>query len=162
MLTSHPRRRAVLAASLLALTCSLGSVADETVSFGTGGKIRSLRSNEMLSRIDTNGDGTISKAEWITFQQTAFTALDIQKSNTLSTRIFVSRRCERMLSFWIGGLDLGLCSRKTSRAIDTNGDGQITREEFITYQQKLFDAMDTSLTHPGTLAREEMFGTAAR
>ena len=162
MFTSHPRHGAVvLAASMLALTYSLGSVADKTASFEKRSYASSLRSKELISRIDTDGDGTISKAEWITFQQNVFTALDVDKSNSLSARIFVSRSCECMLSFRSGGFDRDFCSMETSRAIDTNGDDRITREEFMTYEQKLFDMMDTSLTHPGMLAQEEMFGTVS-
>jgi hypothetical protein len=44
--------------------------------------------------------------------------------------------------------------------IDTDRDGTIFRAEFITYLTKLFDMMDTSTAHKGTLTMEEvMFAT---
>jgi hypothetical protein len=113
----------------------------------------------MMNRIDMDGDGTISKAEWNTFQETVFTALDVHKKGSLSAKIFVSRRCQRLTSFATGGFARGLCSVETSRDIDTNGDGRISHEEFMTYQGKIFAMMDTSLTHPGVLAHEEIFAT---
>jgi len=160
MLTS-PSRRCVLAltAAVLTLTCSWGAMADDTVSFATGGYARGLRSKEMMNKIDTDGDGTISKAEWNSFQEKVFTALDAHKKGSLSAKIFVSRRCARLVSFATGGFADGLCSIETSRDIDTNGDGRISHDEFMIYQGKIFDMMDTSPTHPGILGEQEMFAT---
>ena len=42
----------------------------------------------------------------------------------------------------------------------TDGDGTVSHEEFIAYQTKIFDMMDTSTTHKGMLGKEEiMFAT---
>jgi hypothetical protein len=160
MFTIQPARRAIaLAASMLALTCSVGAVADDKVSFATGGYAAGLRTREMITKMDTDGDGMISKAEWNAFQEKVFTVLDAHKMDSLSAKIFVSRRCQRLTSFATGGFARGLCSMETSRDIDTNGDGRISHEEFMTYQGKIFDMMDTSLTHKGVLADAEMFAT---
>lgn len=44
--------------------------------------------------------------------------------------------------------------------IDADGDGTVSRDEFITYQIKIFEMMDTSTTHKGMLGEEEiMFAT---
>jgi len=55
----HPA--AVLMACALALTYSVASLADDMVSFSTGGYARGLRSEKLMHKIDTNGDGMISK-----------------------------------------------------------------------------------------------------
>ena len=39
---------------------------------------------------------------------------------------------------------------------DANGDGKIAREEFLTYQAKIFDMMDTGQTR--MLGQNEFFG----
>jgi hypothetical protein len=39
-------------------------------------------------------------------------------------------------------------------------DGTISHDEFIAYESKIFDMMDTSTTHKGMLGKEEiMFAT---
>jgi hypothetical protein len=43
--------------------------------------------------------------------------------------------------------------------IDTDGDGMVSHDEFIAYQTKVFDMMDTSTTHQGKLGKEEMLST---
>ncbi len=156
-----PSRRCALAltAAVLTITSPRGAIADDTASFATGGYAAGLRSKEVMSKIDTDGDGTISKAEWNAFQEKVFTALDVHKRGSLSARIFVSRRCARLVSFGTGGFARGLCSIETSRDIDTNGDGRISHDEFMIYQGKIFDMMDTSRTHPGVLGEQEMFAT---
>lgn len=160
MFISPSKRRAfVLAAAVSMLTCSWSAMADDTVSFATGGYASGLRSKEVMNSIDTDGDGTISRTEWNAFQDKVFTALDVHKRGSLSASIFVSRRCARLVSFATGGFARGLCSIETSRDIDTNGDGRITRDEFMIYQGKIFDMMDTSRTHPGVLGDQEMFAT---
>jgi hypothetical protein len=112
-----------------------------------------------MNQIDTDGDGMISRPEWSAFQQRVFAALDAHKRASLSAKIFVSRRCARLVSFATGGFARGLCSMETSRDIDANGDGRISYDEFMAYQGKIFDMMDTSRSHTGFLADQEMFAT---
>jgi hypothetical protein len=148
-----------LAATVLAIASSHSSQADDTRSFATGGYARGIQSKEMMNKIDTNGDGMISKGEWNAFQEKVFTALDTHKRGSLSAEIFVSRRCARLVSFATGGFANGLCSIETSRDIDTDGDRRISHDEFMIYQGKIFDMMDTSHIHPGVLSEKEMFST---
>jgi hypothetical protein len=160
MAISPSRRCALaLAAAVLTITSPRAAMADDTASFATGGYANGLRSKEVMNKIDTDGDGTISKDEWNAFQEKVFTALDVHKRGSLSASIFVSRRCARLVSFGTGGFAHGLCSIETSRDIDTNGDGRISHDEFMIYQGKIFDMMDTSRTHPGILGEQEMFAT---
>ena len=72
MFTSTTRSGAVaLSAVVLTITGMWSAIAtadDEPVSFGTGGYARGIRSKEMMHVVDTNGDGMVSKAEWLAFQ----------------------------------------------------------------------------------------------
>ncbi|MDB6086542.1 MAG: Calcium-binding EF-hand-containing protein [Gammaproteobacteria bacterium] len=163
MFTSHSvvRRFVVFAAFVFALSNMAVAAADDLPSFATGGYAGGIRSREVMNKIDTDGDGMISRAEWNAFQEKVFAALDARKKGSLSAKIFVSRRCERLVSFATGGYARGLCSLETSRDIDTNRDGRISHDEFMAYQGNIFDTMDTSLTHAGVLGAEEMFATGA-
>jgi hypothetical protein len=162
ILTFQPRVL-VLAASMIALTYSLSAVADDPVaSFATGGYAAGLRTKEMMNIIDTDGDGTISRAEWDAYQEKVFKALDTHKRGKLNVRIFAGRTEVRVGSnFATGGYARGLASAELAHKIDTNGDGWISHEEWMTYQEKVFDLMNTSTVHKNLLGAEEMFWNRA-
>ncbi len=150
---------AVLAAAIVALTLSVNAVADEVASFATGGYAAGLRTKEMMHKIDSDGDGTISRAEWDAFQERVFSSLDTHKRGKLSTRIFASRTELRIGSFATGGYANGLRSAELAHKIDADGDGWITHEEWMTYNDKLFDLMNTDPTHKHVLTAAEMVAT---
>jgi len=160
ILTFQPRVLA-LAASMIALTYSLSAVADDPVAyFATGGYAAGLRTKEMMNIMDTDGDGTVSRAEWDAYHEKVFKALDTHKRGKLNVGIFAGRTEVRLGSdFATGGYTRGLASAELAHKIDTNGDGWISHEEWMTYQGKIFDLMNTSSVHKDSLGTEEMFGT---
>ena len=149
-----------LAPIMVTLAFSLRAVADDVASFATGGYAAGLRTKEMMNIIDTDGDGTISRAEWDAYQEKVFNALDTHKRGKLNTTIFAGRTEVRLgTSLATGGYARGLASAELAHKIDANGDGWISREEWMTYQGKIFDMMNTSFTHKGALGVEELFAT---
>jgi EF hand len=161
MTTFNVRGRVIaLAVSMITLSFSLSAVADDVASFATGGYSAGLRSKEMMSIIDTDGDGTISRPEWDAFQEKVFKALDTHKRDKLSVAIFSSRTEVRLGSdLATGGYARGLSSAELAHKIDANGDGWISHEEWTAYKGKIFDMMNTSVTHKGEIGHEEMFAT---
>ncbi len=152
-----------LATAVVTLAFSLSAVADDVASFATGGYAAGLRTKEMMSIIDTDGDGTISRAEWDAYQEKVFNALDTHKRGRLNTTIFAGRTEVRLgTSLATGGYARGLASAELAHKIDANGDGWISHEEWMTYQGKIFDMMNTSVTHKGALGVEELFATGNR
>ena len=133
--------------------------ADDMVSFATGGYARGLRTHEMMHKIDTNGDGMISKDEWLAFQERVFAMLDKSKTGTLDAKSFISADGGDLVSFATGGYARGLRTAAMMHKIDTDGDGTISHDEYIAYQTKVFDMMDTSTAHKGMLGPQEMFAT---
>jgi len=153
-------RVVALAPIMVILFFSLSAVADDVASFATGGYAAGLRSKEMMNIIDTDGDGTISRAEWDAYQEKVFNALDTHKRGKLNTTIFAGRTEVRLgTSLATGGYARGLASAELAHKIDANGDGWISREEWMTYQGKIFDMMNTSVTHEGALGVDELFAT---
>ena len=64
-----------------------------------------------------------------------------------------------MVSFATAGYASGLRTPEVMHKIDTDGDGMVSHDEYIAYQSKVFDMMDTCTSHKGMLGKEEMLAT---
>ncbi len=161
MFTSHSFRPAILGmACALAISYSAASLAKDMVSFATGGYASGLRSEKLMNKMDTNGDGMVSKAEWLAFQEKAFAMLDKSKTGKVDAKEFVSKDGGDIVSLATGGYARGLRTSTMLKKMDTDNDGSISHDEYIAYQTKVFDMMDTSTTHKGMVGKEEvMFAT---
>jgi len=161
MLTSRSIRPVViLMACAFSFTYSAASLADDMVSFATGGYASGLRSEKLMHKMDTNGDGMVSKDEWIAYQEKIFAMLDKNKSGALDAKAFIDPTGGELASFATGGYARGLRTKAMMHKIDTDGDGTISHDEYIAYQSKVFDMMDTSTSHKGMIGKDEiMFAT---
>jgi hypothetical protein len=54
---------------------------DDLPSFATGGYVRGLRTKEMMHKIDTDGDGTVSHDEYIAYQTKVFEMMDVSTAH---------------------------------------------------------------------------------
>jgi hypothetical protein len=161
MFTFHSIRPAAFAmACVFAVAFPAAALAEDMVSFATGGYASGLRSQELMHKMDTNGDGMVSKEEWLAFQEKAFAMLDKGKTGKVTAKEFTSADGGDMVSIATGGYARGLRTKAMMHKIDTDGDGTVSHDEYIAYQTKVFDMMDTSTTHKGMLGKEEiMFAT---
>jgi hypothetical protein len=153
------RSAAVATACAFALSYSLSALADDMVSFATAGYASGLRTPAMMHKIDTDGDGMVSREEWMAFQGKVFDMLDKNHSGKLDAKEFISKSGTELNGIATGGFARGLRTPEMMHKIDTDGDGTVSRDEFLAYQGKVFDMMDTSTTHKGMLGKEEMFAT---
>jgi Ca2+-binding EF-hand superfamily protein len=160
MLTTHSIRPALAGLACgIALAYSAASLADDMASFATGGYARGLHSEQLMHKIDTDNDGTISKDEWLVYQEKVFAMLDKNKTGTLDVKAFVDPSGGELVSFATGGYARGLRTPAMMHKIDSDGDGTVSHDEYVAYQAKIFDMMDTSSTHKGTIGAQEMFAT---
>jgi hypothetical protein len=148
-------RRIYPLAVAAAVLCAPLAMADDMVSFATGGYARGLRTMAEMHKIDTDGDGTVSKAEWLAYQEKVFAALDKDKSGNVDEKEFLAPSSD-MATFATGGYARGLQTKAMMHKIDTDGDGKVSHDEFIAYQTKVFDMMDKN--HSGSLGPQEFLG----
>jgi len=140
------------------LTCAPTVHSDDMVAFATGGYASGLRTKAMMHKMDTNHDNMVSRSEWITFQNKVFTMLDKKKTGKVDESEYMAASPE-VASFATGGYASGLLTSEMFKKIDTNGDGTISHDEFLSYQLRIFDMMDTSSTHKGMLGPAQFFAT---
>jgi hypothetical protein len=149
-------RRSLPLAVLAALACAPLAFAEDVASFATAGYARGLRTMDEMHKIDTDGDSTISKDEWLAYQEKVWAAFPKNKDGKVDEKAFTTRSGS-MVSFATGGYARGLQTKEMMRKIDTDGDGTVSHDEFIAYQTKLFEMMDTN--HTGSLGPQEFLGT---
>src|SRR6202167_6323646 len=121
-------RRSLPLAVLAALACPPLAFADEMASFATGGYARGLRTMDEMHKIDTDGDGTISKAEWLAYPEKGFAAFPQEKNGNVDEKAFTTR-AGAMASFATGGYARGLQTKEMMHKIDADGDGTVSHDE---------------------------------
>jgi hypothetical protein len=140
---------------LAALSCGPLANADDMATFATGGYARGLGTMSEMHKIDTDGDGTISKAEWIAYQERVFAALDRNKTGIVDEKEFLTPSSD-LVTFATGGYARGLQTKAMMHKIDTDGDGTVSHDEFIAYQTKVFEMMDVKKS--GVVGPQDFLG----
>jgi EF-hand domain pair/EF hand len=151
----HRIQRSLSLAVLAALACAPLAFADEVASFATGGYARGLRTPDEMHKLDTDGDSTISKDEWLAYQEKVWAAFPKNKDGKVDEKAFTTRT-GALVSFATGDYARGLKTKEMMHKIDADGDGMVSHDEFIAYQTKLFEMMDTN--HTGSLGPQEFLG----
>lgn len=143
---------AILTATLTAMAVA---AAADVATVATGGYARGLQTKEMMHKIDKNGDGKVSKDEWVAYQEHIFVMLDKDKTGFIDAKEFLTPSTE-VVSFSTGGYGRGMQTREMMHKIDQNGDGKVSHDEFIAHQLIVFETMDPGRS--GTVGAAEFLG----
>ena len=115
--------------------------ADDMASVAPGAFISGLRTADTMHMIDTDHDGTISQEEWTAFQSRVFSMLDKNNTGFVDAKEFYGYPMGPV-SFAPGAFIQGLRTKAMFDKIGANADGKISRAQYLSFQQKIFDMMD--------------------
>jgi len=134
--------RSVMVSTLMACGITLTTAyADDKASLASSDYAKWLRTPEMMHTIDANKDGKITKQEWVAYQTRVFKALDKNGDGFLTPEEFYGD--PQPIEFATGGYSRSLETKQMFGRIDANGDGKVSLEEYINFQNEVFDMMDT-------------------
>jgi len=101
--------------------------------------------------MDTNGDGSVSAAEHTAGAQKMFTSMDANADGNVTAAEMDAHHAAKAAK---GGDRMKMASAQKIKAIDTNGDGQLSAAEHEAGSQQMFAKMDTN--GDGNLSAAEM------
>jgi len=107
------------------------------------------RGAAVLQAADANGDGAVSREEFLAARGQQFTRRDRNQDGSLDSTEFANRAAARP----------ALAERMQKR-LDQNGDGKISKDEFVNGGVALFERMDGD--HNGSLDAKELAASAGR
>jgi Ca2+-binding EF-hand superfamily protein len=130
-------------ACVIALASQAPVYAESTVLYPTQGYIEGLRTKDEMHMIDANHDGMVSRDEWKAYQERVFDVMDKKKTGFLTPEEFFMSADDNVIPFATLAYSKGLRTKEMFAKIDADKDGKISKQEFVDYQMKVFDTMDT-------------------
>lgn len=94
--------------------------------------VTSQDATTLIGQADTNGDGNVSKAEFLERRSEAFQDLDADRSGSLTEAEFELAVSQRMKRF----------SSRAFAKVDTDGNGVISQAEWDQSPPRAFDKLD--------------------
>jgi Ca2+-binding EF-hand superfamily protein len=140
-MTIQFKKMAVIVSALLS-TVAFSSSASADVNLGTGGYVRELHTMGMMKMIDANGDHMVSQDEFTTYYGEIFDMLDTNKDGALDAKEWVGVKGKQEISIATGGYATQLRTMKMMGRLDTDGDHNVTKEEFLNFHTATFKNMD--------------------
>lgn len=122
---------------------SLPAFADD-VMLGTGGYNRVIRDMKLMAMFDVNGDHMVTNTEYTTFYEDTFSKLDKNGDGSLDEKEWIGKKNDSSVMFGTGGYNRELRKMAMMKAMDSDGDHKITKEEFLAFHQSVFSKMDKS------------------
>jgi len=112
---------------------------------------RANNKDEKFKMMDTDGDGKISRDEFTAGSKKMFDQMDADKNGKV-TAAEMEAYHQQMTGKKAGQTEMSTAER--IKMVDSNGDGELTVEEYENGAKTMFDKMDTN--HDGYLTKAEM------
>jgi hypothetical protein len=111
---------------------------------GTGGYNTEMHRMTTMKMLDADGDHVVTQDEFTKFYEGVFDELDGDHDGSLDANEWTGKGGAKSAMLGTGGYARALRTMKMMKAMDTDGDHKVTKEEFVGFHQKLFEAMDKS------------------
>ncbi len=143
-MTNQLKNVSTITALVLSLAAtSLPAFADD-VMLGTGGYNRVMHDMKLMAMLDGNGDHMVTNAEYTTFYEDTFSKLDKNGDGSLDEKEWIGKKNDSTAMVGTGGYNRELRKMAMMKAMDSDGDHKITKEEFLAFHQSVFNKMDKS------------------
>lgn len=136
---SQSKKLTLVAMSLVA---SISTVAFAQPGLESGGYARELQTKEMMEMLDANGDSMVTKEEFNNYYNKVFDILDKNKDGHLDEKEWIGATKEIKPSLATGGYVRELASVKLMGAIDIDKNKKVSRQEFLGFNETIFNRMD--------------------
>lgn len=120
----------------------ISSVSFAQPDLDTGGYARAVQTMEMMEMIDANGNQMVSKEEFNTYYTKLFITLDKNKDNYLDEKEWIGKKDDHVIAEATGGYLRELRSMKVMGAMDVDGNGKVSKQEFLAFNEVIFKRMD--------------------
>jgi len=125
------------------------------------------RGEEKFLEADANGDGVISREEFVTRREAHFASTDANQDGLISFDEAMTAKEEKMAGDGPGGKGPGGREGYMFTKHDIDGDGFISLEEVEVFSDRMFRDMDSNLDNQVTLleakaAMRELFAKRSR
>ena len=144
-----------LGAAVILAALAFSSTASADASLATGGYSQ-LHTMAMMKMIDADGNHMVTKGEFTDYYGSVFDALDANKDGSIDAKEWVGTKGDNKISLATGGYSSQLRTLKTMKAMDTDSDHKVTKDEFLSYHDAIFMTMSkggTEVDGKGWLAR---------
>lgn len=136
---SQSKKLTLVAISLVA---SISTVAFAQPDLESGGYARELQTKEMMEMLDANGDSMVTKEEFNNYYNKVFDILDKNKDGHLDEKEWIGATKDIKPSLATGGYVRELASVKLMGAIDIDKNKKVSRQEFLGFNETIFNRMD--------------------
>jgi EF hand len=142
-MTSRLKNVVTITATVLSLAAfPLPAFADASLT--TGGYAVAMHKMELMKMLDSDGDHMVTNAEYTSFYEDAFSKIDKNSDGSLDAKEWIGKKNDSEAMVGTGGYNRQLRKMAMMGKMDADGDHKVTKEEFITFHQSVFNAMDKS------------------
>lgn len=119
---------------------AISATASADPMLGSGGYSK-LHTMEMMKMVDADGNHMVTNTEFMDYYGSVFDALDTDKDGSVDAKEWAGTKGDNKLSIATGGYSAQLRSLKTMKAMDSDGDHKVTKDEFLKFHEAIFKAM---------------------